>query len=138
MPFKANQDRRHRIPKQRHRVTNWAAPAAALAACAACAACAPARERTALRCRAADGRAFEAVIDRDFRAVTFRPLGGMEVLVLRVDRQEGGGYALSDGRGAVASLERGLGAAAVSRPDAAAGAYRCDRVPPPPPPERFF
>ena len=24
MPFKANQDRRHRIPKQRHRVTNWA------------------------------------------------------------------------------------------------------------------
>ena len=25
MPFKANQDRRHRIPKQRHRVTNWAA-----------------------------------------------------------------------------------------------------------------
>ena len=23
MPFKANQDRRHRIPKQRHRVTNW-------------------------------------------------------------------------------------------------------------------
>jgi len=25
VPFKANQDRRHRIPKQRHRVTNWAA-----------------------------------------------------------------------------------------------------------------
>ena len=25
MPFKANQDRRHYIPKQRHRVTNWAA-----------------------------------------------------------------------------------------------------------------
>ncbi|HEY2540832.1 MAG TPA: IS5/IS1182 family transposase, partial [Stellaceae bacterium] len=25
MPFKLNQDRRHRIPKQRHRVTNWAA-----------------------------------------------------------------------------------------------------------------
>ncbi len=25
MPFKANQDRRHPIPKQRHRVTNWAA-----------------------------------------------------------------------------------------------------------------
>ena len=25
MPFKANQDRRHRIPKQRRRVTNWAA-----------------------------------------------------------------------------------------------------------------
>ena len=25
MPFKANQDRRHRIPKQRYRVTNWAA-----------------------------------------------------------------------------------------------------------------
>jgi hypothetical protein len=24
LPFKANQDRRHRIPKQRHRVTNWA------------------------------------------------------------------------------------------------------------------
>ena len=24
MPFKANADRRHRIPKQRHRVTNWA------------------------------------------------------------------------------------------------------------------
>src|SRR3977135_4306613 len=25
VPFKANQDRRHHIPKQRHRVTNWAA-----------------------------------------------------------------------------------------------------------------
>ena len=25
MPFKTNQDRRHHIPKQRHRVTNWAA-----------------------------------------------------------------------------------------------------------------
>src|SRR3712207_5577921 len=24
MPFKVNQDRRHHIPKQRHRVTNWA------------------------------------------------------------------------------------------------------------------
>ena len=24
MPFKANAARRHRIPKQRHRVTNWA------------------------------------------------------------------------------------------------------------------
>ena len=23
LPFKANQDRRHRIPKQRHRVINW-------------------------------------------------------------------------------------------------------------------
>ena len=23
MPFKLNQDRRHRIPKQRHKVTNW-------------------------------------------------------------------------------------------------------------------
>jgi hypothetical protein len=23
MPYKANADRRHRIPKQRHRVTNW-------------------------------------------------------------------------------------------------------------------
>ena len=30
MPFKANQDRRHHIPKQRHRVTNWAAYDAAL------------------------------------------------------------------------------------------------------------
>ena len=24
MPFKANRDRRHHIPKQKHRVTNWA------------------------------------------------------------------------------------------------------------------
>jgi hypothetical protein len=24
MPFKVNRDHRHRIPKQRHRVTNWA------------------------------------------------------------------------------------------------------------------
>ena len=24
MPFKVNADRRHHIPKQRHRVTNWA------------------------------------------------------------------------------------------------------------------
>jgi hypothetical protein len=24
-PFKANQDRRHHIPKQRHSATNWAA-----------------------------------------------------------------------------------------------------------------
>ncbi|MFH5927583.1 transposase, partial [Roseomonas xinghualingensis] len=23
MPFKVNKDRRHRIPRQRHRVTNW-------------------------------------------------------------------------------------------------------------------
>ena len=30
MPFKANQDRRHHIPKQRHRVTNWAAYDSAL------------------------------------------------------------------------------------------------------------
>jgi DDE family transposase len=30
VPFKANQDRRHRIPRQRHRVTNWAAYDAAL------------------------------------------------------------------------------------------------------------
>ena len=30
MPFKANADRRHRIPKQRHRVTNWPAYDAAL------------------------------------------------------------------------------------------------------------
>ena len=30
MPFKTNQDRRHRIPSQRHRVTNWAAYDAAL------------------------------------------------------------------------------------------------------------
>ena len=32
MPFKANQDRRHRMPKQRHRVTNWPAYDAALRA----------------------------------------------------------------------------------------------------------
>ena len=32
MPSKANSDRRHRIPKQRHRVTNWAAYEAALRA----------------------------------------------------------------------------------------------------------
>ena len=30
MPFKANQDRRHHIPKQRHQVTNWPAYDAAL------------------------------------------------------------------------------------------------------------
>ncbi len=30
MPFKVNQDRRHHIPKQRHRVTNWAEYDAAL------------------------------------------------------------------------------------------------------------
>ena len=30
MPFKANADRRHHIPKQRHRVTNWAEYDAAL------------------------------------------------------------------------------------------------------------
>src|SRR6202021_156900 len=30
VPFKANQDRRHHIPKQRHRVTNWPAYDAAL------------------------------------------------------------------------------------------------------------
>src|SRR5918992_5167136 len=30
VPFKANAARRHRIPKQRHRVTNWAEYAAAL------------------------------------------------------------------------------------------------------------
>ncbi len=30
MPFKANQDRRHRIPKQRHKVTNWSEYDAAL------------------------------------------------------------------------------------------------------------
>ena len=30
MPFKSNKDRRHHIPKQRHRVTNWAADDAAL------------------------------------------------------------------------------------------------------------
>lgn len=32
MPFKVNADRRHRIPKQRHRVRNWAAYDAALGA----------------------------------------------------------------------------------------------------------
>src|ERR687889_15668 len=32
MPFKANADRRHRIPKQRHRVTNWSACEAGLRA----------------------------------------------------------------------------------------------------------
>ncbi len=32
MPFKANQDRRHRVPKQRHRVTNWTTYDAALRA----------------------------------------------------------------------------------------------------------
>jgi hypothetical protein len=32
MPFKVNADRRHRIPKQRHRVTNWAAYEAGLRA----------------------------------------------------------------------------------------------------------
>jgi hypothetical protein len=30
MPFKANADRRHRIPKQRRRITNWAEYNAAL------------------------------------------------------------------------------------------------------------
>ena len=30
MPFKVNQDRRHHIPRQRHRVTNWAEYDAAL------------------------------------------------------------------------------------------------------------
>ena len=30
MPFKANADRRHHIPRQRHRVTNWSAYDAAL------------------------------------------------------------------------------------------------------------
>src|SRR3954466_6809087 len=30
MPFKANADRRHRIPKQRRRITNWAEYDAAL------------------------------------------------------------------------------------------------------------
>ena len=30
MPFKANAARRHHIPKQRHRVTNWVAYDAAL------------------------------------------------------------------------------------------------------------
>jgi hypothetical protein len=32
LPFEANSDRRHRIPKQRHRVTNWAAYEAGLRA----------------------------------------------------------------------------------------------------------
>jgi hypothetical protein len=32
LPFKANSERRHRIPKQRHRVTNWAAYEAGLRA----------------------------------------------------------------------------------------------------------
>jgi hypothetical protein len=32
MPYKANADRRHRIPKQRHRVTNWASYEAGLRA----------------------------------------------------------------------------------------------------------
>jgi Transposase DDE domain len=32
LPFKANSERRHRIPKQRHRVTNWAAYDAGLRA----------------------------------------------------------------------------------------------------------
>ena len=32
VPFKANQDRRHHTPKQRHRVTNWAAYHSALRA----------------------------------------------------------------------------------------------------------
>src|SRR3712207_5904549 len=32
MPFKVNADRRHHIPKQRHRVTNWAAYEAGLRA----------------------------------------------------------------------------------------------------------
>src|SRR3712207_6472051 len=32
MPFKVNQDRRHHIPKQKHRVTNWAAYDAGLRA----------------------------------------------------------------------------------------------------------
>jgi hypothetical protein len=32
LPFKAQADRRHHIPKQRHRVTNWAAYDAALRA----------------------------------------------------------------------------------------------------------
>jgi Transposase DDE domain len=32
VPFEANQDRRHRIPKQRHRVTNWSAYDAGLRA----------------------------------------------------------------------------------------------------------
>ena len=32
LPFKANRDRRHRIPRQRHRVTNWAEYEASLRA----------------------------------------------------------------------------------------------------------
>ncbi len=32
MPFKANQGRRHHIPKQKHRATNWAAYDAGLRA----------------------------------------------------------------------------------------------------------
>ena len=32
MPFKADRDRRHHIPKQQHRVTNWAAYDAGLRA----------------------------------------------------------------------------------------------------------
>src|SRR3712207_9379864 len=32
MPFKSNADRRHHIPKQQHRVTNWAAYEAGLRA----------------------------------------------------------------------------------------------------------
>ena len=32
MPFKANADRRHKIPRQRHRVTNWPAYDAGLRA----------------------------------------------------------------------------------------------------------
>ena len=32
MPFKVNADRRHRIPRQRHRVTNWPAYEAGLRA----------------------------------------------------------------------------------------------------------
>jgi hypothetical protein len=32
MPFKANRERRHRIPKQRYRVTNWATYDASLRA----------------------------------------------------------------------------------------------------------
>ena len=30
MPFKLNQDRRHRIPKQKHKLTNWRAYDASL------------------------------------------------------------------------------------------------------------
>ncbi len=33
MPFNANADRRHKIPRQRHRVTNWPAYDAGLRAC---------------------------------------------------------------------------------------------------------